>query len=106
MKHPRKTLFLVAILGSIIAAYYIGYHAGLNSQGPDHRALMIVRRGPGNSMGTSAIWFDLHKPEDVARLQVEEQRLKASGTEYYVAKGMMESTLSPEPDPRRVNSHR
>jgi len=38
--------------------------------------------------------------------ELEEKRLKAAGTEYYVAKGVIETTLSPEPDPRHVNSHR
>jgi hypothetical protein len=106
VKYLRKALYLVVALGSIVGAYWAGYHAGLTAKGPDQRAIMIVRRGPGNSMGTSATWFDFHNPKDVARFDQEEKRLKAAGTEYYVAKGVIETTLSPEPDPRHVNSHR
>jgi hypothetical protein len=69
---------------------------------------MVVRRtvGDPNSVGTSATWFDVRNPLDAARLRIEEERLKAIGAEYYVAKGRIEQTLKPEPDPRRVNSHR
>lgn len=106
MKRLRRVLGLLITLGLFTSAYWVGYQAGLKDRGPDHRALMIVRRGPGNSMGTSAIWFDFRKPDDLARFRRAEQQLKVSGAEYYVAKGLVESTLSPEPDPRFVNAHR
>jgi hypothetical protein len=69
---------------------------------------MVVRRNKSNpnSVGTSATWFDIRNPLDAARLRKEEARLKALGVEYYIAKGVIKRTLSPEPDPRRVNSHR
>jgi hypothetical protein len=108
MKIPRGALVAVAALGSLAAAYWLGYEAGLKAKGPDHRALMIVRRDPGdpNSTGTSALWFDVSQPGDARRMQQEEERLKASGAEYYVAKGVLESTLKPEPFVDRVNSIR
>ena len=55
-------------------------------------------------LGTTC--FDIRDPRDAARLAKEEQRLKAIGAEYYIAKGLTETTIRPEPDPRRVNSHR
>ncbi len=112
----RKATICVAILAMIVGAASIGYRsgfshgyrAGLSDQGPQHRALVVVRRTPGNpnSSGQSYAWFDIKDPQDAARLAREEQRLKAIGAEYYVAKGRIETTLSPEPDPRRINSHR
>jgi len=108
MKIARRALVVAAILGSLAAAYWFGYEAGLKAKGPDHRALMIVRRNPSapNSWGTSALWFDLNKPGDARRMQQEEERLKAIGAEYYVAKGVLESTLKPEPLVDRVDSQR
>ena len=104
----RKVLAAVAILAALGAAYTVGYRAGLSDRGPDHRALIVVRRTKGdpNSSSTSATWFDVRNPLDAVRLYKEEERLKALGAEYYVAKGKIESRLRPEPDPRRVNSHR
>jgi hypothetical protein len=104
----RNLLVAVAILTSLGFAYWLGYRTGLSDRGPDHRALMVVTRTKGNSgvSGTSATWFDVRNPLEAARLRKEEERLKALGVEYYVAKGRLESTLRPEPDPRRVNSHR
>ena len=108
----RKAIIGVLVLASMSAAFWSGYHfgyrAGRSDKGPQHRALMVVRRTPGNpnSSGSSATWFDINDPRDAASLAKEEERLKAIGAEYYVAKGRTETTLSPEPDPRRVNSHR
>ena len=116
----RKATISVAILAMIAGATSIGYRygysaglshgyrAGLSDQGPQHRALVVVRRAPGNpdSLGQSCTWFDIKDSQDAARLAKEEQRLKAIGAEYYVAKGRIETTMSPEPDPQRVNSHR
>ena len=107
---PRFRIVLsgVGVLASLVLAYWAGYRAGLSDQGPDHRALMVVRRTKGNpnSVGTSATWFDVRNPLDAAKLHREEERLKALGVEYYIAKGVVERTLRPEPDFRRVNSHR
>jgi hypothetical protein len=107
----RKALLGVVILASIAAAFgaghFIGYRAGLSAKEPQHRALVVKRSKGSASSGTSVVgWFDITNPRDVARLAQEEQRLKASGADYYVAKGVIESTLRPEPDPRRVNSHK
>jgi hypothetical protein len=108
----RKATIGVAVLASMAATFWAGYHfghkAGLRDKGPQHRALVVVRRTPGspNSSGSSATWFDISDPRDAVKLAREEERLKAAGVEYYVAKGRIETTLSPEPDPRRVNSHR
>ncbi len=102
----------VAVLATMAVAHWAGYRsgyqAGLSDKGPQHRALVVVRRTRGNpnSNGSSATWFDVSDPRDAERLAAEEQRLKAAGAEYYVAKGLVERTLRPEPDPRRVNSHR
>jgi hypothetical protein len=107
----RKALLGVVMLASIAAAFgaghFIGYRAGLNAKGPQQRALVVKRYKGNESSGTSVVgWFDVTDPRDVARLAQEEQRLKASGADYYVAKGRIETTLSAEPDPRRVNSHK
>jgi len=102
----------VAVVTSIAATYWAGYNAGyragLSDKGPQRRALIVVRRTKGNpnSSGSSASWFDINDPRDAARLAKEEQRLKAIGAEYYVAKARIETTIRPEPDPHRVNSHR
>jgi len=99
---------LTSIAATFWAGYNAGYRAGLSDKGPQHRALIVARRTKGNpnSSGSSATWFDINDPRDAARLAKEEQRLKDIGAEYYVAKGLIETTLRPEPDPRRVNSHR
>lgn len=102
----RWALALLAILSALALTFWAGYELGVAAQGPDHRALMVVRRGPGDSVGTSATWFDIRNPADAARLRAEEKRLKSLGVEHYVTKGIVERTLSPAPDPRRVNSHR
>jgi hypothetical protein len=52
------------------------------------------------------MWFDIRDPRDAARFAKEQQRLEAIGADYYVAKGLTETTLRPEPDSRRVNSRR
>ena len=107
----RIAMIAVLLLASMSAlfwsGYHLGYRAGLSDKGPQHRALMVVRRTPGSpsSSGKSATWFDISDPRDAAKLAKEEQRLKSIGAEYYVAKGRTETTLSPEPDPRQVNSH-
>ncbi len=100
---------IVASLGSVYwAGYQSGYRAGRNDTGPQHRALVVMRRATGNSKsgGSSVTWFDIRNPNEAAKLAAEEQRLKALGADYYVAKGLTETTLRPEPDRRRVNSHR
>jgi hypothetical protein len=107
----RKALLGVAILASIAAAFgaghFFGYRAGLNDKGPQHRALLVNRSTGNASSGTSVVgWFDINNAREAAKLAQEEQRLKASGADYYVAKGLTETTLRPEPDPRRVNSHK
>jgi hypothetical protein len=108
----RNALIVVSILTLMAAAYWAGYKMGypdgLRDKGPQHRFLVVVRRTPGNpnSSGSSATLFDIRDPRDAARLAKEEQRLKAIGAEYYIAKGLTETTIRPEPDPRRVNSHR
>jgi hypothetical protein len=108
----RKSLlalgFLAMLAGVYCGGYYVGYRAGLSAQGPQRRVLVVVRQTPGNSGSSNSIagWFDISDPRDTAKLAKEDQRLKALGADYYVAKVRAETTLSPEPDPRRVNSHR
>jgi hypothetical protein len=99
---------VVVVVGLLAGSYWFGYQAGLRDQGPDYRALVTVRRNPGdpNSQNSSCVWFDLRKPGDAAKLRQAEERLKANGAEYYVAKGVMEFTLNVERDPRRVNAHK
>ena len=111
MRFPRVRarwiLLAVAILVAIPAAYWFGYQAGLADSEPDRRAIVQVRRdAAGNVNGSSYNWFDLKKPEDVARLRTEEARLKAAKIEYYVAKARVKTSISPEPDPHRASSHR
>jgi hypothetical protein len=124
----------VATLTSLAAAYWIGYRAGLNDKGPQPRALVVVRRTPGdpNSLGHSYIWFDISNPQDAAKMRKKlsenavsgsgnprkqgscdrsrivskvEERLKATKTEYFVAPGLIERMVPPVPDVGRVNSH-
>jgi hypothetical protein len=108
----RKSLLVLGSLAMIVGlycgGYYIGYRAGLADRGPQRRVLVVVRQTPGNGGSSNSIagWFDVSDPRDVAKLAKEERRLKALGANYYVAKVRAETTLSPEPDPRRVNSHR
>jgi hypothetical protein len=100
--------FLAVMAGVYCGGYYVGYRAGLSDRGPQRRVLVVVRQTAGNSGSSNSIagWFDISDPRDVAKLAKEERRLKALGANYYVAKVCTETTLSPEPDPRRVNSHR
>ncbi len=108
----RKSLlalgFLAMMAGVYCGGHYAGYRAGLSDRGPERRVLVVVRQTPGNNGSSNSIagWFDISDPRDAAKLAKEEQRLKALGADYYVAKVRAETTLSPEPDPRRVNSHR
>ena len=107
LANVRWILLAVAVLVAIPSAYWFGYQAGLRDTGPDHRAVVQVRRdATGNVIGASDEWFDLKKPEDVARLRAEEVRLKAAKVEYYVAKARVETSISAEPDPFRASSHR
>jgi hypothetical protein len=97
----------VATALSLVAAYWLGYRAGLNDKGPQPRALVVVRRTPDdpNSLGHSYQWFDISDPRDAARMRKEEERMKATKTEYFVAWGVIERSVRPVPDTRRVNSH-
>jgi hypothetical protein len=107
----RNALFGAAVLTSMAAACWVGYRwgysAGLSDQGPEHRFLVVVRQAQGNSKSSSSTYthFNIRDPRDAARLAEEEKRLKSIGADYYVAKGRVEATIRPEPDPRRVNSH-
>ena len=104
----RTAAGALAFLASLYLAYRAGYDAGLKDKGPDFRALAVVRApagGPGSG-GTSFTWFDVSKPMEAESLRKQEALLQARGADYYVAKGVEEKTLSPEPDPRRVNAHR
>ena len=110
LRRPRfwNVLAALAVLTALGVGYQIGYQAGLSDQGPDHRALIVVTRPKGstNPTGYSATWFDLRNPKEAAKLREEEEELQAQGVDHYVAKGVIEKTMKPEPDPRRVNSHR
>lgn len=103
----QKLLVATAVLGALAFAYWRGYQAGFAAKGPDHRALMVVRRAKAQagSAGASAIWFDVSKPLDALRMRREEARLKSIGAEYYVAKGVVETTINIEPFNRRIDSH-
>jgi hypothetical protein len=108
----RTVLIGLAFLASVAAAYRAGYHfgygAGLNDKGPQHRYLVVNRppKGNPNSSGADYIYFNVADPRDAARLAEEERRLKSSGADYYVAKGLPETSIRPEPAPRRVKAHR
>jgi hypothetical protein len=108
----RTALFVAAILISMAAAFWVGritgYSAGLNDTGPEHRFLVVVTRtqGGSSSSSTSFAHYNIRDPGDAAKLAKEEERLKSLGVEYYIANGKVETTISPEPDLRRVNSHR
>lgn len=111
MRFPRarvRWIFLaLLVLAAIPAAYWFGYQAGLADSGPNRRAIVQVRRdAAGNVNGGGYDWFDLKKPEDVARLRTEEARLKAAKIEYYIAKAHVETWISAEPDPHRAASRR
>ncbi len=104
----RSVLVVVAVLVAVGVAYQFGYRAGLNDQGPDHRALVVVNRTKGdpNPSGYSASWFDIRNPKEAEQLRKEQGLLQAQGVEHYVAKGVIEKTMHPAADPYRVNSHR
>ncbi len=108
----RTALFVAAILTGMAAAFWAGhisgYSEGLNASGPDHRFLVIVTPAQGSSRSSSSSFthFNIRDPGDAAKLAKEEKRLKSIGADYYVAKGRVETTISPEPDLRGVNSHR
>jgi hypothetical protein len=93
------------ILGT---TFLLGYWVGIKDKGPQHRALLTVRRAPGNpnSSGQGFTWYDISKPWEAAKLRSDEKRLVDQGVEHYVTEGVLEWTLRPNPDPRRVNSHR
>ena len=104
----RGALRLGGTLVLLGATFFLGYWAGLNDQGPQKRALVTVRRTPGNpnSTGASYQWYDINKPWEAAKLRSDEKRLADQGVEHYVTEGVMEWSLHLKPDPRRVNSHR
>jgi len=108
----RIALSVAMVLTSMAAAYWAGhisgYHAGLGDQGAEHRFLVVPTgaQGGSNSGGSSFTYYNIRDPGEATKLAKEEERLKSIGAEYYVAKGRVETTISPEPDPRRVNSHR
>ncbi len=108
----RKLLLALVLLASIAGVfcggYYLGYQSGLKNKPPQRRVLVVVRQTAGNSGSSNSIagWFDISDPRDAAKLAKEEQRLKSIGANYYVAKVRAETTLSPEPDPQRVNAHK
>ena len=91
----------------LATTFSLGYWAGLNDKGPKHRALVTVRRTPGNpgSSGASYHWYDISKPWEAIKLQTEEKRLTDQGVEHYVTEGVEEWTLRPKLDPGRVDSH-
>ena len=90
----------------LATTFSLGYWTGLNDKGPRHRALVTVRRMPGNpgSSGASYEWYDISNPWEAIKLQMDEKRLSDQGVEHYVTEGVMEWTLNPKPDPRRVDS--
>ncbi len=110
--HVVRALAVMVAVAALAATYWAGYRsgytAGLIDRGPQRRALVVVRRTKGNPnwTGAHATWFEIRDPRDAAMLAQEELRLKAIGAEYYIAKARVETTVSLEPDPRRVNSHR
>ncbi len=104
----RTALGIAGALVALAAAYYFGYQAGLKDQGPQHRALVIVRKNQGSpgSFGQSYTWYDISKRGEAARLRADEQLLTAKGVDHYVTEGIVETSISAKPDPRHVNSHR
>lgn len=109
MKHRVRLAFrLIAALVILAATFALGYWAGLNDKGPQQRALVTVRRTPGNpnSTGASYQWYDVRKPWEAARLRTDEKRLADQGVEHYIAEGVYSWELSVKPEPSRVNSHR
>jgi hypothetical protein len=70
--------------------------------------LVVVKRGQGgSSSGNSDFTYDnVNDTGDAAKLAKDEERLKASGVEYDIAKGRTETSITREPDPRRVHEHR
>lgn len=104
----RKGVQIAALLIGLCGAFALGYAMGLRDQGPQHRALVTVRRKPGNpnSMGRSCQWYDVRLPWEAARLKRDEQRLTEKGVEHYVTEGFMSWSLEPRPDRRRADAHR
>ena len=108
----RKAVMVAAILTFMAAEYWagyrVGYSAGQADTGQEHRFLVVVTRSQGSpsSGGSTFTYYNIRNPGEAAKLAKEEDRLKSIGVDYYVAKGRVETTVSPEPDVRRVNAHR
>jgi hypothetical protein len=109
----RTALFVVAALASLAAAFWVGrttgYRAALDDTRPEHRFLVVVTPAQGSSRSSSNSFthhYNIRDRGDAAKLAKEAERLKALGVEYYIAKGQVETTIRPEPDLRRVNTHR
>ena len=102
-KDPRHAMFwmTVAFLATVPTAYWAGYNAGLAKRGPELWGLVVVRKN-----GTSYSWYDVNEPQAAELLRADERKLKVSGANYYLAKGLVTTTTEAPPDPRRVNAHR
>jgi hypothetical protein len=100
--------FWVGRITGYSAGLDTGYIAGPNDKGPEHRFLVVVTRAQASATSGSSrfTYFNIRDPGDAANLAKEEERLKSAGAEYYIAKGRVETTIHPEPDPRGVHSHR
>lgn len=108
MKKFKLAFRLMGALVILAATYALGYWSGLNDQGPQQRALVTVRRTPGNPnpTGASYEWYNIRFPWEAARLRADEKRLTDKGVEHYVAEGVYSWELRVKPDPKRMNSHR
>ena len=108
MRRIIKNGALVALLvGSLAAAYWAGYKAGLDAEGPQHRHI-VVTRGSGNpkSSGSSYQYFDISKASDAERFREEQRRLDAIGADYYIDEPYVETRIMPGLNLSRVNSRR
>ncbi len=108
MKTRLKIILqVVCLLVALVVTYKLGYWAGLNDKGPRHRALVKVRRTPGNptSKGGSYQWYDINNPKEAAKLKADEAALTAQGVEHYIAEGQLIWSLEPRASSVRVDEH-
>lgn len=103
------------VLAILATTFALGFWAGVNDQGPQHRALVRVRRTgtPGNagsgitrSVSASYGWYNIRMPGEAARLRTDEKRLADQGIEHYVTEGVYEWSLRPKVEPGLMRSHR
>ena len=103
----KAALIVSSVIAAIVAAYRVGYSAGLETRGPQYRALTVVW-GSGNPKysGTKYQYFDISRPSEAARLREEQRRLDSIGADYFLDEAHVETNISPKASLTGVNAQR